>query len=289
MRKNTPGNFGFFEGMVKENNVISFLDYHATATPQKTALMWAPGNTLQMWDGKSQLRHESITYLDLNDKIKAVASGLKSLGIGHGDRIIIFVPLSLELYVSMFAVQRIGAIAVFLDSWARKDHLGASAQTVAPKAMISFEKAFDLCAVVPRLSDIPIKIVLGPHEKKIYSSNLELLLNHKATAAIEPVQASDTALITFTTGSSGTPKGADRTHRFLAAQHRALDKELPYLMADIDLPVFPIFSLNNLAGGVTTVLPAIDLAVPSSKTPMLPPIKSWQLPVFWLCSYRKHH
>jgi long-subunit acyl-CoA synthetase (AMP-forming) len=130
--------------------------------------------------------------------------------------------------------------------------------------MISFEKAFDLCAAVAELSDISVKVVVGPHEKQ-YHAELSVLLQQGYCADIEPVESNDTALITFTTGSSGVPKGANRTHRFLAAQHRALDKEIPYLQDDRDLPVFPIFSLNNLAGGVTTILPAIDLAAPSDK------------------------
>lgn len=255
---------GFCEGKVKDNNVISFLDKHAQLFPQRTALQWVARKTLRAWNGASNLTHEAITYKDLINKINAVAGGLKNLGITKGDRVIIFVPLSVELYVTMFAVQRLGAIAVFLDSWARKDHLGVCAQVVGPKAMISFEKAFELCAAVPELATIQIKVGVGPHEKN-YTGDLESLLKGSLFAEIEPVESSDTALITFTTGSSGVPKGANRTHRFLAAQHRALDKELPYNEEDRDLPVFPIFSLNNLAGGVTTILPAIDLAAPSDK------------------------
>lgn len=255
---------GFCEGRVKDNNVISFLDKHAQLFPQRTALQWVARKTLQLWDGVSNLLHEAVTYKELVNKIKAVSGGLKNLGIGKGDRVIIFVPLSVELYVTMFAVQRLGAIAVFLDSWARKDHLGVCAQVVDPKAMISFEKAFELCAAVPELANIQIKVVVGPHEKN-YAGDLESLLNSATIAEIEPVESNDTALITFTTGSSGVPKGANRTHRFLAAQHSALNKELPYDEEDRDLPVFPIFSLNNLAGGVTTILPAIDLAAPSDK------------------------
>lgn len=256
------GQIGFCEGRVKENNVIYFLHKHAQLFPQKVALRWVTGKTLQSWDGASNLVHASITYKDFVDKISVVSAGLRDLGIGKGDRVIIFVPLSLELYLAMFAVQRLGAVAVFLDSWARKDHLGVCAKVVEPKAMISFEKAFELCAAVPELANIQIKVAVGAYEKK-YSSGLESLLKNNKLADIEPVDASDTALITFTTGSSGVPKGANRTHRFLAAQHRALDKEIPYKEDDRDLPVFPIFSLNNLAGGVTTILPAIDLAVPS--------------------------
>lgn len=77
------------------------------------------------------------------------------------------------------------------------------------------------------------------------------------------VESEHTALITFTTGSSGTPKGADRSHRFLASQHYALNRHLPYATGDADLPAFPIFSLNNLAAGVTTVIPAFDVGTPS--------------------------
>jgi acyl-CoA synthetase (AMP-forming)/AMP-acid ligase II len=86
---------------------------------------------------------------------------------------------------------------------------------------------------------------------------------------MEPVESESTALITFTTGSTGKPKGANRTHRFLSAQHHALSHVIPYEATDIDMPIFPIFSLNNLATGVTTVLPAINLAAPSEFDPAI--------------------
>ncbi|MFH0790967.1 MAG: AMP-binding protein [Candidatus Omnitrophota bacterium] len=255
---------GFNRGQCRENNVICFLENHARCFPRRIALEWVSREKIKLWDGIQPLCFESITYKDFAEKIRVIAGGLKKTGIGKGDRVIIFLPLSPELYLSMFAVQRLGAIAVFLDSWARRDSLGVCASVARPKAMISFEKAFELCSAVPELADIPVKIAVGDHEKD-YTSDLEALVKLQETSDIEPVESNDTALITFTTGSSGVPKGADRTHRFLSAQHRALDKVIPYNADDRDLPVFPIFSLNNLAGGVTTVLPAIDLAVPSPK------------------------
>ena len=258
----TQSAIGFNDGICRENNVICFLENHAWLFPDRIALVWVTKEKLMAWDGVGKLIHEPIIYKDFYKRICALSGGLKKLGICKGDRVIIFVPLSLELYLSMFAVQRLGAIAVFLDSWTRKDHLGVYAQVVQPKAMISFEKAFELCSAVPELADIQLKVVVGQHEKN-YTNDLESLINSTELTDIEPVESNDTALITFTTGSSGVPKGANRSHRFLAAQHRALDKEIPYKEDDRDLPVFPIFSLNNLAGGVTTILPAIDLAAPS--------------------------
>jgi hypothetical protein len=116
---------------------------------------------------------------------------------------------------------------------------------------------------VSEIKNLPIKIVaFDIPEGANYTARLEVLLQSKDYAKETPVDKEHTALITFTTGSSGTPKGADRSHRFLAAQHYALNRHLPYGAEDRDLPVFPIFSLNNLAAGVETVIPAIDVGQP---------------------------
>jgi acyl-CoA synthetase (AMP-forming)/AMP-acid ligase II len=54
------------------------------------------------------------------------------------------------------------------------------------------------------------------------------------------------------------PKGVNRTHGFLAAQHEALQQEFPQTDDDVDMPMFPVFALNNLGRGVPSVIPAMD-------------------------------
>jgi hypothetical protein len=66
------------------------------------------------------------------------------------------------------------------------------------------------------------------------------------------------ALVTFTTGTTGRPKAAARSHGFLWAQHRVLARHLGTREDDVDLPTLPVFVLHNLAAGATTVLPALD-------------------------------
>ncbi|OGQ79925.1 MAG: hypothetical protein A3F90_01325 [Deltaproteobacteria bacterium RIFCSPLOWO2_12_FULL_60_19] len=250
------------------NNVHSILDEHLKADPDLVALRWVSPENLRSFKPGEILNHESIDMQGLYERIGHVAAGLKEIGIEKGDRVILFVPMSLELYTAMFALQKIGAIPVFLDSWARRNHLGASAKIVAPKAMISFEKAFALCADIPELASVSVKICVGPATRE-YTARLEELLKTPGIAPKEPVEQEHTALITFTTGSSGVPKGANRTHRFLAAQHYALDECIPYVASDVDLPVFPIFSLNNIAAGVSTVIPAFDIALPGDYDPQI--------------------
>lgn len=263
------GKFGFFHGEDTKNNVTNFMTSHAIKTPDRKAMMWVSAENKLTAGIKINpaLPHESITFAEFNDSTNRICRGLKQIGIKKGDRVIIFLPMSTHLYQTMNAVLKLGAIAVFLDSWARRGHLGSSANTVSPRAMISFEAAYQYCNDVPELSSIPIKIVVGPHTGT-YASSYEELVKNEPDETIEPVSGDHTALITFTTGSSGTPKGADRTHQFLAAQHYAIDHVIPYKQGDVDMPAFPIFSLNNIAAGVTTVIPCTDIAQPAPDDPI---------------------
>jgi len=269
MKTDATPKAGYYPGAHRGNNVHTFLEQHLAKNPELVVLQWANPEALKAFaagEFKGSLTHDSITVKQLHERIGHVAAGFQKLGITAGDRVIVFVPMSLYLYIAMFALQKIGAIAVFLDSWARRNHLGASAQIVAPQAMVSFEKAFDLCSQVPELDQVPLKISVGPTTRP-FAARLEELFQFPGFAESIPVEQEQPALITFTTGSSGTPKGANRTHRFLAAQHYALNECIPYTEQDADLPVFPIFSLNNLAAGVSTIIPAFDIGVPGDHDP----------------------
>lgn len=255
---------GYAEGSSPKNNVFSFLEDHVARHPDRVCLRWVKRENMQAWGatGQGPMVHDDMTYAQLTHLVTHVAAGYRKLGIGEGDRVLVFVPMVPYLYVGMFALQMLGAIPVFLDTFVRYQQLGLVADLVKPKAFLSVEQAFALCEQMPSLGNIPIKICMGPAEKT-YTARFEALCATPEAATHVPVEQEQTALITFTTGSSGVPKGADRSHRFLAAQHYAIDACLPYDEGDLDLPVFPIFSLNNIAAGVPTVLPAINVAQPA--------------------------
>jgi acyl-CoA synthetase (AMP-forming)/AMP-acid ligase II len=259
--------FGYLAGESVNNNVICYLERHVEQFPERNAISWTESGIIRDFDGnpKTPLPTQQITYEHFHKLITKTARGLLDLGVEKGDRVILFLPMSVPMYTAMFAIMRIGAIAVFLDSWARRNHLGASANCVGPKAMISHKLAFDLVKEIPEFDKMPMRIIAGPGYDNSYTAQLEDLFSTDGEATICPVESETTALITFTTGSSGVPKGANRTHRFLCAQHEALWNVIPYTANDIDMPAFPIFSLNNLASGVTTLLPALDLSKPSEK------------------------
>ena len=258
---------GYQPGRSARNNVIQYIRDNGDAFPDRPALRWVEADDLAAWGGSvtRPLPHRAITYGAFADGMDAMAGGLHELGVRAGDRVIVFLPMGVPMYTAMFAVQKLGAIAVFLDSWARRAHLGASAACVEPTAMISHRAAFDLVRPMPEFQTLRHAIIAGPGRDAARETQLEALLESTARPPTAAVASEDTALITFTTGSSGAPKGANRTHRFLCAQHEALTGVVPYTPADVDMPAFPIFSLNNLASGVTTLLPAVDLAQPSER------------------------
>ena len=249
---------GYYQGKNKKNNVVSFLEEHAEQQPDKVAFYFLPKESTQ----SGEFNHDSITYGDFNDKVCSLAGGLSEIGIKKNDRVLIFIPISPELYISIAAFQCLGAIPVLLDSWSRQEQLAATVRNSKPRGIIA--PAAWLQAYEGYLNSFGISIRISADEKsdstKIFG--LPNLLSEKSEK-IMPVEQNHTALITYTTGSSGVPKGANRTHRFLSAQHYALKRLFTYKQTDVDLPVFPVFALNNIASGITTVLPAIDISKPN--------------------------
>ena len=256
---------GYQGGRSELNNVIAFLERRRREKPRWPALLTVEPHTKKQWlaDPASLIEHGQVTYGELGAQSESVAAGLRELGIAKGDRVFVFVPMSAQLYTAMFAVQRLGAIAVFVDSWANRAQLAQCAEQVEPKGVIAPEAALPLLTAAPELAQAPVRVVVGPRKGPGVACLGELAAG-EGECALCPVEGEDTALVTFTTGSSGRPKGANRTHRFLAAQHRAHNACTPSKGDDVDLPAFPIFALNNIAGGATTIVPAIDLARPAS-------------------------
>jgi len=251
---------GYFPQKHTKNNVSFFLEEHAQKQPYKIAFYFLPSGV----SVNKNIQHNSITYRDFNDKVSIFSGSLLRSGIKKGNRVVIFVAISPELYISIVGLQRIGAIPVLIDSLARKEQLGEILQNSHPKGVIApieFLKAFrtnlDFFGIQTRIST-------NAYSEEENTISFNKLLKGKAKKIV-PVEQSDTALITYTTGSSSIPKGANRTHRFLAAQHYALKRLFPYSSNDIDLPVFPVFTLNNIASGISTVIPAIDISKPNQK------------------------
>ncbi len=198
-------------------------------------------------------RGEGVTYAELLARVSRRVQVLRRRGIGKGDRVVVFVPMSIALYEILLALFAIGAVAVFIDAWADARRLDHAAMLAEAKAFVAIPKAYLLLLKSRALRRIPVRLFpwFGRRERG------------EAVGVGVDCVADDPALVTFTTGSTGVPKAALRTCGFLLAQHRALKVALGLRDDDVDLATLPIFALNNLACGITTLIPDFNPARPA--------------------------
>lgn len=209
-------------------------------------------------------RDRAVSFCDLESANARFAERLWRGGIRPGDAILVFHPMSAELYAFLIACFRIGAVSMFVDPSAGTDFIERCLRECPPKAFFGSAKAHLLRLKISALRRIGLSICT-----RTLPGSMHLRLNadgpeHDAMFAAE---AASPALITFTSGSTGMPKGALRTHGFLVAQHRALATCLRHQAGSFDLTTLPVFVLANLASGITSVLPDADMRYPGSIDP----------------------
>jgi len=201
-------------------------------------------------------KQRHITFAQLDRATAQFATELRATGLRAGDHVLILQPVTAELYVALLGVLRLGAVAMFLDPSAGRQHIEQCCALQPPRALLGCRRALWLRWLSPALRRIPI---YRPIRMPVATAPVD--------QPIEPVLPTAPALMTFTSGSTGQPKAAVRTHGFLLAQHRALAAALQLTPGATDLATLPIFVLANLASGVASLLPDADLRRPGMIDP----------------------
>ncbi len=225
---------------MKSSNITELLFRYETEFPDRTAIIH---------------RGESVTFAELAGRVRVRAGVLRRKGIQPGDRLLVFVPMTIGLYEILLAIFHLGATAVFLDAWSDKQRLELALEIADCRGLIGIPKAFLLLLRSANLRRLPLKL----------THRFPGWLRDKTPDTQPPYPAApdDAALITFTTGSTGRPKAALRSHGFLLEQHRVLQEELKIRPGDVDLATLPVFVLNNLASGASTLIPDFDPRFPA--------------------------
>ena len=221
-------------------------------------------------------RDRVTTFAELATASARGANLLQKLGLCAGDAALIFQPMSAELYVALLALFRLGMTAMFIDPASGRKQIDRCLAIHPPKALIAAGKAHLLRLASPGLRRIPVKLLFGRYVPGATAwSRADGLNPLPGPSECTP----DTpALMTFTSGSTGQPKAAVRSHGFLLQQHRVLSRTLDHQAESRDLTTLPVFVLANLASGITSLIPAADLRFPGSinPRPVLAQIDRWQ-------------
>ncbi len=208
----------------------------------------------------------AIAFSELDAEVAGAADVLARGGLRPGDRALVFCPMSIDLYVTLIAIFRLGAVAVFVDPSAGRAQLGACCDRLRPRAFVATRRAHLLRLTSAGIRRVPLKFAIGGGVP-----GAPLVTARDRTPAprdvIEPRAEDDEALITFTSGSTGAAKAAVRSHGFLLAQHGVLARDLELQAGEVDLTTLPIFVLANLASGVCSVIPDVDMRAPADADP----------------------
>jgi olefin beta-lactone synthetase len=201
------------------------------------------------YDSKVAIIHNnnSISYRQLSEKISITKHYLLYKGIRPKDRVLILCPISIELYTVLLAIFEIGAVAVFLDQWSSISRIKYSCQHANCKAIIGNTKMVLLSYLFKETRKINLKIMTS-QIKQVNDDAIKALPQYQS-------QEDDAALITYSTGTTGMPKAAIRSHKQLLAQLTELEKLINKDPNEVDMPFLPIILLINLALGKTSVIP----------------------------------
>ncbi len=152
-----------------------------------------------------------LTYGQLWERIRRMASGLEALGVARGERVALGLMPGIEFATVFFAVAGLGAVVVPLNPQARPANLQETLRDAEAKVAVLERALEEVEAHLPAVRQI---VAAGERDKP----GLDDLLTHPPCSLPRPeVSPDDLAALLYTSGTTGRPKGAMHSHRSLIA------------------------------------------------------------------------
>ena len=185
-----------------------------------------------IWEGEEG-RRATLTYAQLHQEVCRCANALRSLGVGRGDAVGLYMPMIPELAVAFLAVVKVGGIILPLFSGYGPSAISSRLNDAAAKAVFTADgflrraQTVAMKATLDRaLSDVPsVRHVIVC--KRLPASSAasqilwrgerdhwwhELVPEQESAAETSPTAAETPLMIIYTSGTTGRPKGALHTH-----------------------------------------------------------------------------
>ncbi|USK35781.1 long-chain-fatty-acid--CoA ligase [Bacillus sp. F19] len=185
-------------------------------------------------------RDKSVTYKELNMQVDSLAAGLSAQSIGKGDGVALILGNSPEFLIAYYGILRLGAFVVPINPLFTKDEINYILGNSQAKAVIAHVSA------EPKLSEVKkqlenLKLVVYT-EAENQEWTWEHLLGTSINVCENPyIDKEDLAVILYTSGTTGKPKGAMLSHRNLVSNSDSISKLLELHDNDRVVAVLPMF------------------------------------------------
>jgi acyl carrier protein len=253
---------------VKARSLVDVLHWHAEHTPDRVHLY------LRNEDGTET----AITYGQLMEGALALAAGLRDTHVGPGDRVALVLRTERAFFEMFAATLLAGAVPVPLYPPIRSEDLVAYTsrqreilRNAEPRVLVTFDEAERLATLMR--SHVPSLETVTTSDRLVRTG-----MPH----ASEHGGADDPALIQYTSGSTGSPKGVLLSHANIIANVRAIGAAFDITPDDVGVSWLPLYHDMGLIG---MWLGALYFGAPAA---IMSPLAFLSRPSRWLWSLHAH-
>jgi long-chain acyl-CoA synthetase len=228
-------------------NLGAILEASAKARPEHCAL---------------RLNQFALSYAQLDRAARGVAYGLRQRGIGPGDHVALMIPNVPEFSIAYFGILYAGCTVIPLNVLLTAPEVAYHLQDSETRLLIAHRLFAEPASKGAREAGVPLVWSSGdaPDEE-----NLVAMAQGAPLEVMHQTQATDTAVILYTSGTTGKAKGAELTHSNLLLNCAVVvPKLLPLTNDHVALAALPLFhsfgqtciqNASIAAGGTFTLLP----------------------------------
>ena len=244
-------------------NVAIYLRDMARIQPYKRAVVCPCGR-----DSQGRVAYTHLTFRQLDIESDCLAQGLDNRGVGRGIRTILMVKPSLDFFVLVFALFKVGAVPVVVDPGMGVSRMLNCLKESQAQALIGIPPAHVLRIFAPAyFKSVNTFITVGSRWFWGGPTLRRVRTRHWEPYTMADTRTDEIAAILFTTGSTGPAKGVFYTHGVFDAQVRNIRAQFGITPDEIDLPTFPLFALFDPALGMTAIIPDMDPTRPAQVNP----------------------
>ena len=233
--------------LARRQNWTNQLARHALMQPDATALRFLGHTT---------------TWADLDRRVSALAGALSRRGVGFGDRVLILMLNRTEFIESFLAANKLGAIAVPVNFRMTPPEIAFLVSDCDAKVMIAESVLANVAIAVRDLDpNLATVVVAGSATEEGVLGYDDLLDEVGEPAPPVDIPNDSPALIMYTSGTTGRPKGAVLTHANLAGQAMTnlftTGADINNDVGFIGVPLFHIAGVGNMITGLLLGLPTV--------------------------------